>query len=169
MVRIGIIGPESTGKSTLCRQLSELYGYRWEKEYAREYMENLDRPYTLSDLNNICRHIIKQISKVYKDDVVLFDTELLIMKVWYMHVYRVVPDQVLDAMKAYPMDYYLILTPDIAAEPDPVRENLDKREYFLEWYIQEVMQTQRPYRLISGQGDLRTHAAYEAINEFIKQ
>ena len=61
------------------------------------------------------------------------------------------------------MDVYLILTPDIAPEPDPVRENLDKREYFLEWYIREVQQTKQPYYLISGQGAARLQAATEAI------
>ena len=169
MIRICIIGPDSTGKSTLCKQLSERYGYRWEKEYAREYIERLDRHYTLSDLHNISRQIIKQISKNYKEEVVLFDTELIIMKVWYLHVYKAVPDNVLEAIKAYPMDMYLILTPDISIEPDPVRENLDKRDYFFEWYIKEAMQTQRPYRIISGQGESRTQAAYDAINTFIRQ
>ena len=83
MIRVGIIGPESTGKSTLCRQLSEQHGYLWIKEYAREYVEALDRPYTRADLDAIAGHLIEQISTCYSEPVVLFDTELIIMKVWY--------------------------------------------------------------------------------------
>lgn len=169
MIRVGVIGPESVGKSTLCRQLAEQYGYRWEKEYAREYVESLDRPYNLSDLDNICRHLIGQISTEHENDVVLFDTELIIMKVWYKHVYNMVPDVVEQALQDYPMDLYLVLTPDIAAELDPVRENLDKREYFLNWYVQEVQHTKRPYYCISGQGAERTRAAYETINAYLRQ
>ena len=62
MIRVGIIGPESTGKSTLCRQLSEQYGYLWIKEYAREYVEALGRPYTRADLDAIAGHLIEQVS-----------------------------------------------------------------------------------------------------------
>ena len=143
MIRVGIIGPESTGKSTLCRQLSEQYGYLWIKEYAREYVEALDRPYTRDDLDAIAAHLIHQVSTCYSEPVVLFDTELIIMKVWYVHKYGSAPDTILRALRDYPMDMYLILTPDICAEPDPVRENLDKREYFLNWYIEEVKLTHR--------------------------
>ena len=166
MIRVGIIGPESTGKSTLCRQLSELYGYKWIKEYAREYVEALDRPYTRDDLDAIAAHLIHQVATTYDEPVVLFDTELIIMKVWYVHKYGSVPDNVLRALRDYPMDMYLILTPDICAEPDPVRENLDKREYFLNWYIEEVKLTHRPYVLVSGQGSARTQAAAQAIESF---
>ena len=167
MIRVGVIGPESVGKSTLCRQLSERYDFRWVKEYAREYVEQLDRPYTVSDLDAISRHLIEQVSTDYDEDVVLFDTELIIMKVWYEHVYQYVPRELEQALRSYPMNMYLILMPDIAAEPDPVRENLQRREDFLNWYVQEVKQTNQPYYLISGQGEARTQAAYEAITDFM--
>ena len=88
------------------------------------------------------------------------------MKVWYEHKYGSTPEAMLRALRDYPMDMYLILTPDICAEPDPVRENLDKREYFLNWYIEEVKLTHRPYVLVSGQGSARTQAAAQAIESF---
>lgn len=169
MLRIGVIGPESTGKSTLCRQLSEQYGYRWIKEYARAYVENLTSPYTYNDVLNIARRQIDELMADYNEAVVLYDTELIITKVWMQHAFGQVAPEVENAIQEMPMDAYLILTPDIAAEPDPVRENLDKREYFLEWYIREVNLTNRPYFLISGFGDRRTLAAYKAIQTITKQ
>lgn len=165
MIRVGVIGAESTGKSTLCKQLAEQYGYRWVKEYAREYVERLARPYTEADLDKISRKLIEQISAKYDEQVVLFDTELIIMKVWYAHVYKHVPAEVEQAIRDYPMDAYLIMVPDLPAEADPVRENLDKREYFHEWYVREVQQTGLPYYLISGRGEERTRAAWKAIEE----
>ena len=163
MIRIGVIGPESTGKSTLCRQLAEQYGYRWVKEYAREYVEALSRPYTYDDVLCIARRQISELQAAYPEHVVLYDTELIITKVWMQHVFGKVAPEVERAIQEQPMDVYLILTPDIAPEPDPVRENLDKREYFLEWYIREVQLTKQPYYLISGQGAARLQAATEAI------
>lgn len=169
MVRVGVIGSESTGKSTLCRQLSERCGYRWIKEYARGYVEALQRPYTYDDVLLIARQQIAELRADYAEQVVLYDTELIITKVWMQHVYGMVAHEVEQAIREQPMDLYLILVPDIAAEPDPVRENLDKREFFHSWYIREVEQTGQPYCLISGQGEARTQAAAEAIKSFIRQ
>ncbi|MBQ7531845.1 MAG: ATP-binding protein [Paludibacteraceae bacterium] len=165
MIRVGVIGPESTGKSTLCQQLSERYGYRWVREYAREYVEALQRPYTYDDVLYIAYRQVDELQAAYPEPVVLFDTELIITKVWMLHVYGKVAPEVERTIREQPMDLYLILTPDIAAEPDPVRENLDKREFFLEWYIREVQQTKRPYYLISGQGEARLQTAAEAIQQ----
>ena len=166
MIRIGVIGPESTGKSTLCRQLAEQYGYRWVKEYAREYVEALSRPYTYDDVLCIARRQISELQAAYPEQVVLYDTELIITKVWMQHVFGKVAPEVEQAIREQPMDLYLILAPDIEAEPDPVRENLDKREFFHRWYIREVRLTKQPYCLISGQGDARLQAAIEAINNY---
>ena len=165
MIRVGVIGAESTGKSTLCKTLSKQYGYHYIEEYARTYVENLDRPYNLADLDTIAEHLIGQICADYNEQVVLFDTELIIMKVWYEHVYGSVPEAVVQALKDYPMNLYLLLAPDIAADPDPVRENLDKREYFHAWYEREIQQTGVPYSVIRGQGEERTQAAVQAIHE----
>ncbi len=163
MIRVGVIGPESTGKSTLCKQLAEQYGYRWIKEYAREYVETIGRPYSYDDVLQIARRQLKELQGSYAEPVVLYDTELIITKVWMQHVYGKVAPEVEQAIQEQPMDLYLIMMPDIEAEPDPVRENLDKREYFLNWYINEVKQTKRPYYLINGQGEARLRAAAEAI------
>ena len=50
-----IIGPESTGKSTLCNQLAEHYQTLWVPEYAREYLEKNGTDYTYDDLLTNCK------------------------------------------------------------------------------------------------------------------
>ncbi len=168
MLRVGIIGAESTGKSTLCQQLSEQYGWLWIKEYARTYVENLRRPYTYDDVLHIARQQIAELGANYNEQVILYDTELIITKVWMQHKYGKVTAEVEQAIREQPMDLYLILAPDIAAQPDPVRENLDRREYFFEWYIREVEQTKRPYCIIRGTGNARSLAATKAIQALLK-
>lgn len=163
MLRVGVIGPESTGKSTLCKTLSERCGYIWIKEYARTYVEQLGRPYTIDDLDCISRQLTADLAADYGDQVVLFDTEMIIMKVWYEHVYGQVPEAVNRALRDYPMDLYLLLAPDIAAQPDPVRENLDNREYFFRWYEREIQATGVPYAVIRGQGEIRTERCAQRI------
>lgn len=168
MLRVGVIGAESTGKSTLCQQLSEQYGWQWIKEYARTYVENLNRPYTYDDVLRIARQQIAELNAQYDQQVILYDTELIITKVWMQHKYGKVAAEVEQAIREQPMDLYLILAPDITAQPDPVRENLDKREYFFEWYIREVEQTRRPYYIIRGTGNARSLAATKAIQTILK-
>ncbi len=51
--KIVIIGPESTGKSTLCEQLAMHYQTSWVREYAREYLEKNGADYKFEDLYEI--------------------------------------------------------------------------------------------------------------------
>ena len=48
--KIVVIGPESTGKSTLCEQLADHYKTQWVPEFARNYLLEIRRPYTYDDL-----------------------------------------------------------------------------------------------------------------------
>jgi len=53
--KIVVIGPESTGKSTLCQLLAEHYNTRWCPEYAREYLLTNGVSYTYQDLLAIAK------------------------------------------------------------------------------------------------------------------
>jgi nicotinamide riboside kinase len=55
MKKIAIIGPESTGKSTLANQLSNELSFPLVPEFAREYLKNLNREYKYSDLSEIAQ------------------------------------------------------------------------------------------------------------------
>src|SRR5665213_718917 len=54
-----IIGPESTGKSTLCGQLAEHFDTLWVPEYAREYLGKNGTEYNYDDLLTIAKGQIK--------------------------------------------------------------------------------------------------------------
>ncbi|MFK8006949.1 MAG: AAA family ATPase [Saprospiraceae bacterium] len=53
--KIILTGPESTGKSTLARQLAQVYNTVWVPEFARTYLEGLNRPYRGDDLLKIAK------------------------------------------------------------------------------------------------------------------
>jgi len=53
--KIVIIGPESTGKSTLSELLAKHYNTEWCKEYAREYLLTNGTDYTFDDLLTIAK------------------------------------------------------------------------------------------------------------------
>ena len=53
--KIVVIGPESTGKSTLCKQLAAHYNTLWCREYAREYLIKNGTGYSYEDLLHIAK------------------------------------------------------------------------------------------------------------------
>ena len=55
MITVGIVGPESTGKTTLAKGLAKHFKTNWVPEYAREFLSNLDRAYQKEDLIEIAR------------------------------------------------------------------------------------------------------------------
>ena len=112
--------------------------------------------YTYEDVVNIAQQQVQQlqncihggITEGYRSNVVFFDTELIITKVWFLHKFGKCPDFVEKALHDYPMDVYLLCYPDMEWEPDPVRENPDIREYLFDWYEREIQALGIPYYII---------------------
>ena len=123
MMRIGIIGAESTGKTTLAKQLAEKYHGTYVPEYAREYVEKKGTTeVTYEELCEIARYQIEELEK-QPEGLYIFDTELIITKVWFDYAFGHWPEWLDKAIKDYPMDVYIILYPDIPWVPDKARSN----------------------------------------------
>lgn len=173
MIRIAIIGPESTGKSELSRALAEYFNCPWEAELARQYIENLDRSYTYDDVVEIARLQVQQ-EKKYENknleyEYVFFDTELIITKVWFEYKYSIAPDFLKERLAIRFFDFCLLCAPDIPWKYDPVRENSEKREFFFDWYEKEINELGTPYAIIKGVGRKRLQNALDAIQQFKQQ
>lgn len=170
--RVGIIGPESTGKSCLAESLSKYYKSEWVAEYARTYVGALNRAYTYEDVEAIAHWQIERESELLahppKAEFVFFDTELIITKVWFLHVYGKCPAFVDAYLHAYPMDFYLLCAPDLPWEPDPLRENPSIRDYLFAWYEKEIVTLQAPYAVICGKGDERMRNACGQLEAFVR-
>lgn len=160
MFKVGIIGPESTGKSSLASYLATKYDGLMVPEYAREYMEHLapDYHYTYEDVEKIAMHQVQELREISQSpaegmavgrkDLAFFDTELIITKVWFLHKFGTCPDFLQQALEEYPMDVYLLCYPDLEWVPDPVRENPNIREYLFDWYEREVQALGIPYYIV---------------------
>ena len=158
MFKVGIIGPESTGKSSLGQYLAKRYGATYVPEYARDYVASLHRPYNYDDVCHIARKQIEEVGsgKWEASDIIFFDTELIVTRVWFDYVYGKAPDWLLSAMQQYKMDTYLLTYPDIPWIPDPTRENGsdEMRLQLFHRYEQEIQALDVPYYIIRHTDDL---------------
>ncbi len=166
--RIVITGPESTGKTELAKALAESFGAVWVPEYAREYVENLDRPYGYDDVVKIARYQIKQ-EVVFANQAVqgllFFDTWLIITKVWFDIVFGNCPEWISHHIRSSKIDLFLVCDTDLPWVADPVRENGgEKREQLLYHYCDEIRAFGFSYELINGIGPIRTENALKALS-----
>jgi NadR type nicotinamide-nucleotide adenylyltransferase len=166
--KIAITGPESTGKSMLARQLAAHYHTRWVPEYAREYLEQLDRPYHENDLLTIAHGQMEQEESIMPQtgDFLFCDTELLVVKIWSDVKYGRCHPWIIEHLKKPRYSLYLLCDIDLPWEYDPLREHPDHRQFLYDLYYNELKNRQFPFYVVSGTGSDRVTNAIEIIQRF---
>jgi nicotinamide riboside kinase len=169
-MKIAIVGPESSGKTTLVEALMFHYMGGMVSEVAREYLGELDRPYEEHDLLEMARSHwelhggsdewikeheaaigmveARQIKKIRTK--VFYDNDLLNFKIWSQEKYgRVHPE--IERMAAVDLyDYRFLCRPDIPWVPDPQRENPHDRDRLFTIWERELKAHGFPYTIIEG-------------------
>ncbi|WKV10454.1 ATP-binding protein [Marivirga harenae] len=166
MKKIAIIGPESTGKSTLSKALATHYNEPFVPEYGRKYLEENGKDYNRSDLLAISKGMViweERMSFIAKN-LLFCDTDLIMMKVWYEVNYGECHPWVLNHLQSRPYNFYLLCAPDLPWEEDPLRENPNMRDKLFERYHNELVESNLDYTVISGTKD-RLERAIEAVEK----
>ncbi|RZK51717.1 MAG: NadR [Pedobacter sp.] len=168
--KIAIVGPESTGKSTMSKQLAKHYNVPWVPEYARFYCDNLKEPCNLQDETNMFHGQValeESVLSMTETDFIICDTTFLTVKIWSDEMFGETPQIVLDGIKKHPYDLYLLLDIDLPWQDDPLRDFPTKREYFMEVWHKELKDLNANYSVISGT-ETRLKNAIAVIDEFLK-
>jgi NadR type nicotinamide-nucleotide adenylyltransferase len=171
LIRIAVIGPESTGKTTLCGELADLFNTTFVPEYARGYIAKLNRRYTKADIIHCAEEQLKEEEKMSggAKRILFCDTELIIIRVWLLDVFGECPEWIDESILKKKYDLYLVLKPDIPFIKDPVRENPHRREFFFDWYKTELEKRNFPYEIISGTGKKRVVKAKSILEKLISR
>ncbi len=166
---IVITGAESTGKTELAKDLADELQCIWVPEFSREYVEKLDHPYTYSDVEHIARKQMNDFQTIPQnsDKLVIFDTGLIITKVWFDVVFNKCPLWFEKAIPEMPKVLHLLCDTDLPWVPDKVRENGgEMRVKLSQRYQDEMNKYQIPYRIVSGIDRDRLLNALQYLNCF---
>lgn len=168
--KIAIVGPESTGKSTIAVQLAKHYQTVWVPEYARYYCQNLQNPCTLQDEENM---FIGQVAleeamlAICTQNIIFCDTTFITVKIWSDEMLGETPQSVLDALPKHPYDFYLLMDIDLPWEDDPLRDFPNQREYFMSIWHKELQSLHADYAIVSGDADARLGCAIGLVDKFL--
>lgn len=165
--KIAVIGPECTGKSDLSIFLANYFGTTWVPEYAREYLDNLNRPYEQHDLLAIAegQQRLEDSTRANANNILICDTNLYVIKVWSEFKYGNCHPKILNAIAQRKYDLYLLTYVDIPWEADPLREHPDKRQQLYKLYYNEMRNQSVPFQEIKGDRAVRRTSALSAIEK----
>lgn len=167
--KVVLVGPECTGKSTLASLLATYYKTVWVPEYARHYIDRLERPYEEKDLPIIAKGQLEQEDQLLQEakSVLICDTDLTVIKIWSEHKYGACNKEVLKEYYARNYDLYLLTDIDVPWNDDPQRENPELRQYFYDAYKTDLQQRGVHFIEINGDFYNRQKKAVQAIDALL--
>lgn len=194
MKKIVIIGPESTGKSTLCEKLAAHFNTRWCPEYAREYLQTHGTDYSYDTLLTIAKgqvaleekyiHELEQQAEganpgppaqdspltPHQSPLLFIDTDMYVMNVWCKFVFGKTHSWILNQIIERRYDLYLLCNVDLPWVKDELREypDLARREKLYNIYREIMINQPVPWVDISGNYEERFEKAVAAVKNCLK-
>jgi len=147
-LKIAVTGPESSGKTSLTNWISKHFSMFQIDEYAREYLLQMKRPYDLDDVICIAKEQHRRIVQAPFGNVVV-DTESIVSRIWIEEKFGKHFDWIEDQIRNEQFDLYILCSPDMPWEEDPLRENPLDRDRLFENY-QKVLEQMKMKSLISS-------------------
>ena len=190
--KIVAIGPESTGKSTLCEQLAQHYDRMWCPEYAREYLSTHRKKYNYDDLLTIAMVQVQLEEKYIQligsqqqeakrntcdssltthHSLLFIDTNMYVMKVWCEFVFGKCHQFILDQIARRKYDLYLLCNIDLKWTHDELREypDFETRQRLYQIYKDIMLNQPVSWIEISGDKEERLQKAIQAVDSLLKE
>jgi NadR type nicotinamide-nucleotide adenylyltransferase len=175
-IKIVLFGPESTGKTTLSKQLARHYNSVWVREYAREYLQdkwnNERKTCEPKDLLPIAIGQMKLENELAQktDSVLICDTDLLETKVYSEAYYSGTCNPILEthALENF-YDLYFLTYIDTPWEADDLRDKPKERERMFNAFETALKTYNKPYVLLKGNKEERLKLAVRHIDKLLEK
>lgn len=193
--KIVIVGPESTGKSTLCEELAQEFHTEWCPEFARFYLLENGTQYTFDQLLEIAKGQLaleeeytrkieqkwswsaKEHCWINSHDLItstqppalFIDTDMYVMKVWCEYVFGRCHPFILEQIAKRKYQGYLLCSPDLPWVKDELREYPDDKNRIELFHIYKdlLMNQPTPWKIITGNDQHRLLSAIEAVKTML--
>ncbi|HET7186676.1 MAG TPA: ATP-binding protein [Gemmatimonadaceae bacterium] len=170
--RICVTGPESTGKTTLARQLAELTRAEWIPEASRLYAERVDRELLASDVSPIAREHLALADPAAEraragGGSLVLDTDLVSTVLYARHYYNFVPPWIERAEHARRADLYLLCDVDVPWVADGVRDRPSDREAMFDRFRRALARRRANVIVVRGDWDARWALARDAVASIV--
>ena len=175
MVRVVLTGSESTGKTTLARQLGEHFGAVVVPEFVRDYAARKGAPLGFDDHGPIARgqialedeHLAR--AAAAGTTLVVQDTDLLSTVVYCEHYFGRCPEWIRAAASERQPDLYLLMAIDVPWIADEVRDRGHMREEMQQLFRDAVRASGVPYQEVGGTREERYEQAARIVETLISR
>ena len=156
---VTVIGAESTGKTTLSRELAAAEDGYWIHEYARPFLENTSTDITVQSMSDIWagQGATQKHAKYNLHDrqIVVQDTDLFAtVGYWNLPHWRddlgECPAELVEDAVAYKSDLYIFTQANIPFEEDPLRYGGTVREGDDDYWLGVCEQYELPYVVLES-------------------
>lgn len=161
IIKIALFGPESTGKTTLAKQLAAYFETEWVPEFARDYLQN-----KWEETQHICNaddmmpiaygQVALENQKLASSKKYLFcDTNLMVTKVFSEMYYGFCDPALNEAALDHDYDLFFLTDIDVPWEKDDIRDTPKGRETVFSVFKQTLIDTKKPFITLSGDEEFR--------------
>lgn len=172
IVRIVLFGPESTGKTTLAKQLAEHFETAWVPEYARNYLEDKwNKTAEVCKIDDLLPIAIGQIQLENEllsvaNRYLFCDTNVLVTQIFSELNYGFCESSIIEAAQKHDYDLYLLTDIDVPWEKDILRNSPNDRASVFSVFKQTLINHNLPYISISGGNNFRLNKVISILEDW---
>ena len=171
IIKIALFGPESTGKTTLAKQLAEYYKTDWVPEFARDYLqEKWDKQQAICDVDDMLpiaygQTLLENKKTATANQYLFCDTNLMVTKVFSEVYYNYCEPALDQAAREHEYDLFFLTDIDVPWEKDDLRDKPEGRETVFSVFKQSLIDNNKPFITLSGDATLRLKKAVKIIDD----
>ncbi len=168
--RICIVGPESTGTTTLALALAEELKAAYVPEYGRDYHEErgIEHEWTESDFVHIASVQNEDEDRAaLESPIVVCDTDSFATELWHERYMGKASSLVGSQSAGRQYTLYVLTGLDIPFEQDGFREEGPHREAMYERFREELIKRQKPFIEVSGSRERRLKDTLNALRPML--
>jgi len=173
--RVCAVGAESTGTTTIARDLAAHYQTVWVPEYGREYYEcrsrraDADRPWTTDEFIHIAQEQarLENLGALVADRVLMCDTDPFATEIWHERYIGAQSAEVAAIAAGRQYGLYLLTSIDVPFIQDGFRDGETIREWMHGRFLEELENHGKAYVVLEGNRQTRLSSAIERVDDLL--